>query len=193
MTVIASLLVKRASIGIATLGAALCVAADAGAFERQHHLGIEGGFGMLKVGGKDTLDLGAGPQLHYAYGITDAFNFLVEGGYFQVALEEASGAKIPANRPTGVSNLGVGIAYVLDVVRWVPYGGVLADGYLFTGGNLENPRFAAGLALALGLDYQFSRNFAMGFAFRQHFALSAITDYPSYSQFFLRAEYVWGW
>lgn len=193
MTLVASPLVKRAAIGMATLGAALCVAADAGAFERQHHLGIEGGFGILKVGGKDTLDLGAGPQLHYAYGITDAFNFLVEGGYFQVALEEASGAKIPANRPTGLTNLGVGIAYVLDVVRWVPYGGVLADGYLFTGGNLESPRFAAGVALALGLDYQFSRNFAMGFAFRQHFALSAITDYPSYSQFFLRAEYVWGW
>jgi hypothetical protein len=174
-------------------GAVLASARPSHAFERQHHLGVEGGFGILKVADKDTLDLGGGGQVHYAYGISDAFNFLVEGGYFQVALEEASGQKIPANRPTGVSNLGVGIAYVLDVVRWVPYGGVLADGYLFTGGNLEKPRFAAGLALALGLDYQISRNFAVGFAFRQHFALSAITDYPSYSQFFLRAEYVWGW
>lgn len=184
--------VRSSVVVIAALGTMLG-ASEAQAFERQHHLGVEGGFGILKVADKDTLDLGAGPQVHYAYGNSDAFNFMVEAGYMQVAIEEAAGAKITPNRPTGVTNLGVGIAYVLDVVRWVPYGGVLADGYVFTGGNLDKPRFAAGVALALGLDYQFSRNFAVGFAFRQHFALSAITDYPSYSQFFLRAEYVWGW
>ena len=165
----------------------------AGAFERQQHLGVHGGLALLKVGGKDTVDVGAGGGLHYAYGLSDAFNLMIEGGYAQVAMEEATAPKVAANRPTGVSNFGVGASYVLDVIRWIPYGGVLADGYLFTGGNLVKPIAAFGLGLALGLDYQATRNLAFGFAFRQHFVLSSFGDYPSYSQFFLRAEYVWGW
>lgn len=165
----------------------------AGAFERQQHLGVHGGLALLSVGGKDSLDVGAGGGIHYAYGLSDAFNLMIEGSYAQVALQEATAPKIPPNRPTGITNFGVGASYVLDVTRWVPYGGLLADGFVLTGGNLVKPVVAFGLGLALGLDYQATRNVAFGFAFRQHFAFSAFSDYPSYSQFFLRAEYVWGW
>lgn len=174
---------------------AVAVMAPAGAqaFERQQHLGVHGGLALLKVGGKDTVDVGAGGGLHYAYGLSDAFNLMIEGSYAQVAMEEATAPKVLANRPTGVTNFGVGASYVLDVIRWVPYGGLLADGFLFTGGNLVKPIVAFGLGLAVGLDYHATRNLAFGFAFRQHFAFSSFSDYPSYSQFFLRAEYVWGW
>lgn len=165
----------------------------AGAFERQQHLGVHGGLALLKVDAKDTVDVGAGGGIHYAYGLSDAFNLMIEGSYAQVALEEATAPKVAANRPTGVTNFGVGASYILDVIRWVPYGGLLADGFVFSGGNLVKPVVAFGLGLALGLDYQATRHLAFGFAFRQHFAFSAFSDYPSYSQFFLRAEYVWGW
>ncbi len=167
-------------------------AQSASAFERQHHFGLDGGLGMLKVGGKDSLSVGGGGGLHYSYGLTDAFNLMIEGAFMPVALEELPGKGVAANRPTSVANVGAGVSYVLDVVRWVPYFGLLAEGYSFNGGTVRGTSLGAGVALALGLDYAFNRRFAAGFAFRQHFAFSAITDYPSYSQFLLRVEITWG-
>lgn len=166
---------------------------DALAFERQHHLGVDGGLGMLSINQKGTLSVGGGGGVHYAYGLTDAFNLMAEGSFMQVALEEQGGKGIPNNRPTSVTNLGVGVGYVLDVLRWVPYAGLLAEGYWMNGGTIDTTTVAAGAAIALGLDYSVTRAFAVGFAFRQHFALSKITDYPSYSQFLLRAELTWGY
>jgi hypothetical protein len=171
------------------------LASTAGAAERQHHLGLDGGLSMLSIKSKDSMSVGGGGGLHYAYGLTDQFNLMIEGGYAQVALEELPGKGVPNNRPTGVTNFGAGVAYVLDVLHWVPYFGLLAEGYYYTGGTIQASPvpLAVGGALAVGLDYAITRAFAMGFAFRQHFAFSKIDDYPSYSQFLLRAEIAWGW
>ena len=175
--------------------AALFAATNAAAFERQHHLGGGGGLSLLKIDDKSTLDIGAGLGIHYAYGITDQFNLMAEGTTSIVALNEAHGPGVPNTRPGAVDSLAVGISYVFDVIQWVPYAGVLAGGYLLSGGSIGpgSPEPAAGGQLAIGLDYQLSRTFALGVAYRQHFILTHLSTYPMYSTTFLRAEYVWGW
>jgi hypothetical protein len=87
-----------------------------------------------------------------------------------------------------------GLAYKLDVLRWVPWGAVYA-GYLQF---LDTPRQDlvfkkrdAALGLGVGLDYAFSRDWGAGVTVRFD---SALAD-SSASSFdaFLRAEYRWGW
>lgn len=183
----------------AALGAALAIVdlaqpANAEAFERQQHFGIGGGVSMLKVDDKPTLSIGAGGGLHYTYGLSDQFNLVAESTTSIVALnQQQDSPESPRTRPSGVDTLGVGVAYVFDVLRYVPYIGVLPTGYLLTGGTLPDAKLAFGAAIALGMDYQLERNWAIGVAFRQHMVLSEQSTYPTYSQLFLRAEYVWGW
>ena len=83
--------------------------------------------------------------------------------------------------------------YVLDVLRWVPYGGALLGAGALGGGNLDATQVLLDGQIALGLDYAINRSWAVGGAFRQHFFLTKMDTYPSYTTLFLRAEYVWGW
>lgn len=188
-----------------TLAGALALAvtlssSTALAVEHQHRIGVDGGVAFISIDQKPTLSVGGGGGIHYSYGLSDAFNFLAEGAFCPVALQENSGKNpdgttIPDNRATMIENLGVGIAYTLDVVRWVPYVGVLASAFSLHGGSVNDVRFAGGATLAVGIDYQLTsgpKHFAIGVAVRQHFMLTDIVNYPSYTQIFLRAEYVWG-
>ena len=79
------------------------------------------------------------------------------------------------------------------MLRWVPYFGALTGGYRLSGGTLDSDRYIYGVALQLGLDYQLSRHWAIGAAGQQHFLLTDISTYPSYSTFMLRFEYMWGY
>jgi hypothetical protein len=177
---------------------ALLAPTTAWAFEHQHHFGIDGGVAFISIDQKPTLSVGGGGGIHYSYGLSDAFNFLVEGAFCPVALQEdamTNGKPNPDNRATMIENVGAGIAYTLDVVRWVPYVGVMASAFSLHGGTVQDVRFAGGATIAAGLDYQLTpgpKHFAIGIAVRQHFMLSDIQNYPSYTQIFLRAEYVWG-
>ena len=171
----------------------LLASADASAFEHQHHLGVDGGVAFISIDQKPTLSVGGGGGVHYTYGLSDAFNLLVEGAFCPVALQEAVDPDpTKNNRPTMIENFGVGVAYTLDVLRWVPYVGVLASGFVLHGGSIDGARFEGGASLAVGLDYQLTRHVALGVAVRQHFLFTDFTNYPSYTQIFLRAEYVWG-
>jgi len=193
--VTARLDVAKAALGVAAAALALLGARSAAAFEHQHHLGGGGGLTLLKIDDKSTLDVGAGLGVHYAYGITDQFNLMAEGTSSIVALNEARGPAIPTTRPGAVDSLALGLSYVFDVTQWVPYAGVLAGGYALSGGSLGpgSVKLGAGAQLAAGLDYQLSRTFALGVAYRQHFIATDLSTYPTYATVFLRAEYVWGW
>jgi hypothetical protein len=191
--------VRRAPLALA-VGTALALASPgAPAFERQHHVGVDAGLAMLAVAQRPNVQIGAGFLGHYAYSITDWLTVGVEGGYAQTSLEELANQvdenkkPIPNNRPTGVGSAGVGAFYVFDVLRWVPYLGIVGGPYFLTGGNLAAPRVEGGLAIALGLDYQLSRRFAVGLGARQHFVLSNVPTYPSYTQIYLRFEVLFGW
>ena len=178
--------------------------ATAGAVEKQHHIGVDAGMGILAVKQKDTPSIGGGFLAHYAYGLTDQWQIAIEGGYSIVSLGEQKDivvtdmstmkmTKLPNNRPAHLVQGSAGMNYVFDVLRWVPYAGIYATAFGMFGGNLPNPKFVMGGTLAVGLDYQFTRAFTAGLAVRQHFPFSDMDNYPSFTHVLLRAELVWGW
>jgi opacity protein-like surface antigen len=178
------------ALGIAAFASAPGVAR---AVEGQHHVGLAPELAMLKVDDKSSLSVGAGGALHYTYGLTDTFNLMAEGGSAVVALDQRQDSpESPRTRPATVDRLGVGVGYVIDILRYVPYVGVLATGYRLAGGTLDKSLFVGGAALALGLDYQITRNWTVGVAARQAFMLTKMSTYPSFTTVGLRLEYTWG-
>jgi hypothetical protein len=164
------------------LAAAWCGASrTAHAFEREWHLGAGAG-----VSGGHGLSLAPAVTAYAAYGLSDVFDARLElsGRGYHVGSEQD---------PNAVSAMA-GLAYKLDVLRWVPWAGVYA-GYL---GFLDAPRpgllfkrHDAALGLGVGLDYAFSRNWGAGVTLRFDEAL--VDSSASTFDAFLRAEYRWGW
>ncbi len=170
--------------------AALATAATADAVEREQHLGADAG-GSILVSGSKT-ELGGSVGGHFTYGLTDALNVLAEAAWSPVAVGE-KGAGTARPLPGSITNVDVGLAYVLDVGRWVPYGGALVGGYALTGGTISGTSVLPGVVGALGLDYRFDRSWAAGVAFREHFLVTELPSYPSFTQVLARVEYTWGW
>ncbi len=144
---------------------------------------------------QDPTASGFGGGAHLAYGLSDAFNALLE---LDVTRHPSAGTQ-------GVTlwSGGAGVAYTLDVARAVPYGGLLVGGYRLNG-ELCGPSIggepncvpstnAPGLQLVLGLDYQLERNWALGVQLRMHtiFAPDPV-GILAYGTTFLRVEYLWG-
>ncbi len=173
---------------------ALAFAPRAAAFERQHHLGVDAGLTLLSAGDAPHVGLSGGGGAHYTYGLSDAFNFVAEA---QLTIEPWGSVvhdpKTPHTLPGSLFGAGAGVVYVLDVLRWVPYGGALVGASALGGGNLNHTLLLPDAQLALGLDYAITRQWVVGAAYRQHFFATKMDTYPSYATLFLRAEYVWGW
>lgn len=131
--------------------------------------------------------LSASPAIaaYAAYGLSDVFDARLEltaRGYHLGS----------AQNPNALSAMA-GLAYKLDVLRWVPWAGVYA-GYL---NFLEAPPASVpfkqrdvALGLGLGLDYAFSRQVAAGVTLRFDQALtrSSTNTFDA----LLRVEYRWG-
>jgi hypothetical protein len=183
----------RLAAGAAAL-LSLSLAARASAVEREHHLGLDAGGSLLDVADKNSADVGGGVGAHWTYGLSDAFNLMAEGAWSLVAIgEKAQSRTTPTTRPTNVTNAGIGLGYVLDVLQWVPYAGVLLGGYALNGGTIHGTSFLPGIALGIGLDYRFGRSWAAGVAIRQHLLVTDMSTYPTFTQVFARCEYTWGW
>ena len=175
------------------LAAVALVPREASAIERQHHLGLAPSLSMLKVDAKSSLSVGAGLGVHYTYGINDQFNLMAEVNASIVAAKQQQDMPTsPHTRPAEVDHALLGVGYVIDVLQWVPYFGVLAGGYRLAGGTLDDALLIFGGAAELGLDYQVARNWAVGVAGQQHFLLTKMSTYPSYTTLMLRFEYSWG-
>lgn len=162
--------------------------APAAAYERQWHAGLGLGYSVLT---DDPVAHGFGGGLHLAYGLTDAFNAMLE---IDIAGHPGDDLMIMSG------SLGVG--YVFDVLQWVPYVGLMVGGYdLWSvadecGADVEGVpachRGRIGGSIPLGLDYQISRDFAVGAQGRIHLLL--LGDSPAmYVTAFARAEILWGY
>lgn len=174
----------RLAAGILGVGLSLALSAMSGsaaAFEREWHLGAAAGV-------SDGKGLSLSPALgaYAAYGLSDTFDARVE--------LTARGYHIGASENPNALSAMLGVAYKLDVLRWVPWAGAYV-GYL---GFLEAPRVDlafkqhdAALGLGLGLDYGFSRQLGLGITLRFDQALSS--QETSSLDALLRAEYRWGW
>jgi hypothetical protein len=176
----------------ASLALAFFAAPSAHAIEHQHHVGLAPELAILSINGKSTTDVGVGGALHYAYGLSDQWNVAVEASYAVVATDEDS-PNSPRNRPSTVAHATAGIGYVIDILRWVPYIGAQGGVYRLAGGTLDDALVLPGVAIAGGLDYQFSRHVAAGVGARQHFMISKMDTYPSYTTVLLRFELMWGY
>ena len=171
------------------------------AFEHQHHIGVDPMVTLFTAKLNDP-GIGAGVGIHYTYGLTDQFNLMVEassgilkfGSTAPIAPDPNDpNPPVPAAFPKTVDSGAVGVGYVIDILRYVPYVGILGSGYALGGGALPKTTFAYGAQLAVGLDYQIDRHWALGLAYRQHLFFNKVSDYPSFSTLGLRAEYIWGW
>jgi hypothetical protein len=173
--------------------ASTALASPAWAVEHEHHLGVDVGGSMLVIGDKSTNDVGGTAMVHYTYGLSDEFDLMFEGAYSLVALgQTADSPRTPQTYPSWIANANVGIAYVFDVLTWVPYAGILVGGYGLSGGTIPGMKLLPGVEIALGLDYRLGSSVSVGVAARQHL-LSETDTYPSFTQLLARIEYVWGW
>ncbi|MBX3128289.1 MAG: outer membrane beta-barrel protein [Polyangiaceae bacterium] len=157
------------------------------AAEGQWHVGA--GLGAATFSGTGS---GFGPALGLqgAYELTDMFDLHLELSASQHELAPAT-----STRFYGAS---AGAVYKVDVIEWVPYFGLYAGVYRFDGEVIPTPlkQTELGIAVPLGLDYSFSRSFAVGVQLRYHGFLSdpmsSLGDAP-YFLGLLRAEYRPGW
>jgi hypothetical protein len=151
------------------------------AFEREWHVGAGAG-----ISNGNGLTMSPALAAYAAYGLSDVFDARLE--------LTARGYHIgSAQNPNALSAM-VGVAYKLDVLRWVPWAGVYA-GYL---AFLDPPRQGltlkqrdVALGLGVGLDYGFSRSLGLGVTLRFDDSLghSGASSFDA----LLRAEYRWGW
>jgi hypothetical protein len=170
----------------------LALPSSAQAYERQWHAGGGLGYAFFAEGGNTLHGLGVGA--HLTYGLSDAFNLLVQ--------VDGSNHFGPAPfAPRVLASGSVGVGYVIDVLQWVPYVGVMAGGYgVFAPGACGAAGEPAcvgarlGLSVPFGLDYQLSRSFALGVAGRYGILLFGEAGGVGQTlTMYLRAEYLWGY
>lgn len=163
-----------------SVAACLLTPRSALGFERQWHVGA----GVGWVVPTESYRAGGAVGLHGAYGISDVFD-----ARFQVQ-SSVHEAREGAQDSTSLTLLGLGIAYKIDIIEWVPYLGVRAGYYRFGAGPLlPYARDGALIGSMLGIDYAFSRHIATGLE------VDFDTLLPEGGVFgaMLRAEYRWGW
>lgn len=151
------------------------------AFEREWHLGAGAG-----VSNGNGLSLAPAVSAYAAYGLSDVFDARLE--------LTARGYHVGSEQNPNALSAMAGVAYKLDVLRWVPWAAVYAGYTTFLSEPRQELSFArrdAALALGLGLDYGFSRSWGAGVTLRFDQALAA--NSASTFDALLRAEYRWGW
>jgi len=171
---------------ILTVGALLALATPASAFERQWHIG--GGVGVASFADGDT-STGPAVGVHGAYGLSDVFD---------LKLDLLASTHTIENDSLDLLSATAGIAYKMDVVRWVPYFGVQFGYYRLDGsqrpGDLATHE--GGMSVDLGIDYAVRRNLGVGLQLRYHGFLSdpmsSLADAPLFTGL-LRVEYRFGW
>ncbi|MCC6646541.1 MAG: outer membrane beta-barrel protein [Polyangiaceae bacterium] len=174
-------------------------AADAHAVERQWQAGA--GLGWARIARGDFTGSSVGPTLHLSYGLTDMFNVIAETSHVPVVLRGPlpSGERGELPRTFALQTAAAGVAYTLDVVRLVPYAGLLVGGARMSAGQktigalrgTEGVDTRLDLVLALGADYHVTRDLAVGAAVRLHEMPGSTSQ--SAAHVLLRAGYVWGW
>jgi hypothetical protein len=169
--------------------AGVLAGSSAAAVEREQQAGGDLGASLIDASGKTRV--GAAVGAHWTYGLTDAFNLLVEGSWSLVALRIHDDPQ--HTQPGWIANGDVGVAYVFDVLRWVPFVGLLAGGYVLSGGAIDGARVRPGVELQVGLDYRFNRSLKVGVVGREHMLFTDLSTYPAFTQLLARAEYTWGW
>ncbi|HRI71588.1 MAG TPA: hypothetical protein PK156_45460, partial [Polyangium sp.] len=169
--------------------------AKADAYERQWQASLGLGYTHLSNGGGTALKVtslpGFGASLGISYGLNDSLNLVAHGDF----------SMHPGDAPVLIGGGGVGIGYVIDVLRWVPWLGLTAGAYgVSVGGpcvsatGAECTTARLGLSLPFGLDYQLNRSFSIGAGGRYGLLLFGNQNKVDQTiSVFARAQYIWGY
>lgn len=120
--------------------------------------------------------------LDYERGFSDAMSLRASGGFGVYPFDDAD---------MGVSYSGhatLGLTYLFDVLKYVPYVNVGAGAIVLTGGPLEDTKVSALLELGVGLDILHSRSFSYGIQAR----LESFIQETSFFTAGVRATWRWG-
>ncbi len=172
----------------------VATSSEAEAYERQWQLGAGLGYSLLMTesGTPATPSSlhGAGLNLSVTYGLNDSINLL---GQVDVSAH-------PGGAPVIMSGASIGAAYVLDVLRWVPWVGLTAGGYSVTAldpcvttNDVSCTSFRLGLSPVAGLDYQVNRSFSIGATGRYGLLIGSQGTVDHSISAFVRAQYIWGY
>jgi len=168
----------------ATMGCILFTA-PAEAVEEQWHAGLGAEFAVL--GHDGVSQSGLGGNLHLTYGLSDAFNLML-----QAAATAHQGGDLLVVRGAA------GAGYVLDILSWVPYAGFLIGAHdVWTVGcevdaDCQHDVHPS-VSIPLGLDYQLSRRFAVGVTGQFSVLFFGDDGAGSMLDVGARAQYMWGY
>lgn len=173
------------AIRVAAALASFSVAQPAEAVEEQWHAGIGAEWALLGHGGLSHNGLGG--SLNLTYGLSDAFNLMVQAG----ATGHEGGDLL-------VMRGALGAGYVLDILTWVPYAGFLVGAHDVWTVACEvdsdcKHDVHPSVSIPLGLDYQLSRSFAIGATGQLSMLFFGDDGAGSMVNAGLRAQYMWGY
>jgi hypothetical protein len=167
------------------LAAAVCAVAvlcpaPAAASEGESALSVYLGYGTYAVVDEDERPSGHGTVigLDFERGVSDALSLRVSGG---------GGGYLGDDRTTYSGQFTVGITYLLDVVKYVPYVNVGLGGIVIGGGGM-NTEFAGLLELGGGVDILHSRSFSYGVQLR----FESFIEQTAFFTAGVRATWRWG-
>lgn len=173
---------RLSAASLAALAAALlCARArPAAAGEDDRSLSVSASYATYSI--PDHAPSGAALGLEYEHGFSDSMSFRVDAGggvYFANLAEDSS--------TSYSTHATVGLTYIFDVVRYVPYATVGVGAIRIFGGG-QDPTLNGLVEFGIGLDVLESRSFSWGVQAR----LESFVQETSFFTAGVRATYRWG-
>jgi hypothetical protein len=132
------------------------------------HAGIDFGWAGSTFAQGDTNGYGAG--VHFGYGVSDAFNLRLHGDVTAFDLAASATSAL-------VYHAGFGAEYVVDVLRWVPYVGLVTGPTVISYQHGEEV-WHLGADIPIGLGYRLSRDLTVAAEVRVRFLLFGTETTP---------------
>lgn len=164
------------AVTVAALLLVLAMAGPSVASEGESALSVSFGYGTYSV--PDYRPNGGVLGLDYERGFSDALSFRVSGG---------AGLYYGDGQTTYSGQLTVGMTYLFDVIKYVPYANLGVGGIAIAGGDLDS-RLSALVELGVGIDVLHSRTFSYGIQLRFETLLQETSFFTAGA----RATWRWG-
>jgi hypothetical protein len=162
---------------VAVLG---LVGGAAHAGEDDRSLSVFGGYGTYTI--PDHSPAGGVLGLDYERGFSDSMSLRASGGLGMYPLDDADLGASYSGHAT------IGLTYLFDVLKYVPYVNLGAGAIVLTGGPVEDTTVKGLLELGVGLDILHSRSFSYGVQAR----LESFIQETSFFSAGVRATWRWG-
>lgn len=148
--------------------------------EDDRSLSVFAGYGTYTI--PDHSPDGGVLGLDYERGFSDSMSLRASGGVGMYPFDDGDLSASYSGHAT------LGLTYLFDVLKYVPYANLGAGAIVLTGGPVEDTTVKALLELGLGLDILHSRSFSYGIQVR----LESFIQETSFFTAGVRATWRWG-